>query len=186
MIDREVLERYFARADDQLAGLVMGFVGRALLNTPEELSASVAERMQHLWEWRFSETAPHPQEHALELGAFGIWFASGKLDARWALDALERTVELVGTPTLGHLVAERLAKVSEDNPVDAVRVFAGMVERPEHEWDYVGWRDEAKAIVEAALASGEAEAEEPAASIVDFYVQRGELDFREFTRRRGA
>jgi hypothetical protein len=186
VIDREVLERYFARADDQLADVVMGFVGRALLNTPGELSASVAERMKDLWEWRFSETAPHPEEHALELGAFGIWFASGKLDARWALDALERTVELLGAPTLGHLVAERLAKVSEDNPVDAVRVFARMVERPEHEWDYVGWRGEAKAIVEAALASGEADAEEPAASIVDFYVRRGELDFREFIRRRGA
>jgi hypothetical protein len=186
VIDGEVLERYFARADDQLAAAVMSFVGRALMNTPGELSASVAERMQDLWEWRFSETASHPEEHTLELRAFGIWFASGKLDARWALNALERTVELVGAPTLGHLVAERLAKVSEDNPVDAVRVFAGMVERPEHEWDYVGWRDEAKAIVEAALASGEAEAEEPAASIIDFYVRRGELDFRELTRRRGA
>jgi hypothetical protein len=186
VIDREPLEHYFARADDQLAAAVMSFVGRALMNTPGELSTSVAERMQDLWEWRFSETAPHPEEHALELRAFGIWFASGKLDARWALNALERTVELVGAPTLGHLVAERLAKVSEDNPVDAVRIFAGMVERPEHEWDYVGWRDEAKAIVEAALASGEADAEEPAASIVDFYVRRGELDFREFTRRRGA
>jgi hypothetical protein len=186
VIDREVLERYFARTDDQLAAVVMGFVGRALMNTPGELSASVAERVQDLWEWRFSETAPHPEEHALELRAFGIWFASGKLDARWALDALERTAELVGAPTLSHLVAERLAKVSEDNPVDAVRVFAGMVERPEHEWDYIGWRDEAKTIVEAALASGEADAEEPVASIIDFYVRRGELDLRELTRRRGA
>jgi hypothetical protein len=186
VIDREVLEGYFARADDQLAAVVMGFVGRALLNTPGELSASVAERMKVLWEWRFSETAPHPEEHVLELRAFGTWFASGKFDDGWALDALARSAELAGTPTLGHLVAERLAKVSEHHPVDAVRVFAGMVERPEHEWDYVGWRDEAKAIVEAALASGEAEAEEPAASIVDFYVRRGELDFREFTRRRGA
>jgi hypothetical protein len=186
VIDREVLERYFARTDDQLAAVVMRFVGRALMNTPGELSASVAERVQDLWEWRFSETAPHPEEHALELRAFGIWFASGKLDARWALDALERTAELVGAPTLSHLVAERLAKVSEDNPVDAVRVFAGMVERPEHEWDYIGWRDEAKTIVEAALASGEADAEEPVASIIDFYVRRGELDLRELTRRRGA
>jgi hypothetical protein len=70
--------------------------------------------------------------------------------------------------------------------VDAVRIFAGMVERPEHEWDYIGWRDEAKTIVEAALASGEADAEEPVASIIDFYVRRGELDLRELTRRRGA
>jgi hypothetical protein len=186
VIDREVLERYFARANDQLAADVMGFVGRALRDTAGELSASVAERMHNLWEWRFSEMAPHPEEHALELRAFGIWFASGKLDARWTLEALDRTVELVGAPTLAHLVAERLAEVSEHNPVAAVRIFAGIVERPEHEWDYVGWREEARAIVEAALGSGEAEAEEPAASIVDSYVRRGELDFRELTRRHGA
>ena len=186
VIDREVLERYFARADDQLAADVMGFVGRALRDTAGELSASVAERMHDLWEWRFSEIAPHPEEHALELRAFGIWFASGKLDARWALDALDRTVELVGAPALAHLVAERLAEVSEHNPVAAVRIFAGIVERPEHEWDYVGWREEARTIVEAALGSREAGTEEPASSIVDFYVRRGELDFREFTRRQGV
>jgi hypothetical protein len=186
VIDREVLERYFARADDRLAAVVMGFVGRALRDTAGELSASAAERMQDLWEWRFSETAPHPEEHALELRAFGTWFASGKLDDRWALDALERSVELVGAPTFGHLVVERLVEVSQAKPVAAVRTFARMVERPEHEWDYVGWRDEAKAIVEAALASGQAEAEEPAATVVDFYVRRGELDFRELIRQRGV
>jgi hypothetical protein len=186
VIDRDVLERYFARADDRLAAAVMGFVGRALRDTAGELSASVAERMRELWEWRYSEIAPLPEEHALELRAFGTWFASGQLDDRWALDALERSVELVGAPTFGHLVAERLAKVSEDNPVVAVRIFARMVEHPEHEWDYIGWRDEAKAVVKAALGSGEAEAEEPAAAIVDFYVRRGELDFRELTRRRGT
>jgi hypothetical protein len=186
VIDREVLERYFARADDRLAADVIGFVGRALRETPGELSASVSERMQDLWEWRFSETASQPEAHALELRAFGTWFASEKLDDRWALDALERSVELVGAPTLGHLVAERLVDVSERNPGAAVRVFARMVERPEHEWDYIGWRDEAKAIVQAALASREAEAEEPAASVIDFYVRRGELDFRELTRQEGV
>jgi hypothetical protein len=186
LIDREVLERYFARADDQLAADVMGFVGRALRDTAGALSASVSERMRDLWEWRFSETAPQSEAHTLELRAFGAWFASGKLDDRWALDALERSVELVGAPTLGHLVAERLVEVSQRNPIAAVRVFARMVERPEHEWDYVGWRDEAKAIVEAALASREAEAEEPAATVVDFYVRRGELDLRALTRQGGG
>jgi hypothetical protein len=186
VVDREVLERYFAGADDQLAADVMGFVGRALRDTTGRLSDSVAERIKDLWEWRFSETAAHAEEHTLELRAFGTWFASGKLDEEWALDALERSVELVGAPTLSHLVAERLVEVSEDNPVAAVRVFARMLERPEHEWDYVGWRDEAKAIVGVALTSQEAEAEEPVTSIVDFYVRRGELDFRELIRQRNV
>jgi hypothetical protein len=186
VVDQEALEGYFARADDQLAADVIGFVGRTLGNAVGELPATVSERMQGLWEWRFSETRPRPEAHKLELRAFGTWFASGKLDENWALDALERSVELVGAPTLGHLVAERLVEVAQRDPVAAVRVLAKMVERPEHEWDYLGWRDEAKAIVEAALASQEAEAQEPAATVVDFYVRRGELDFRELTRQPGV
>jgi hypothetical protein len=182
VVDRDALERYFARADDELAADVISFVGRTLGSTVGELPAAVSERMQGLWEWRFSEAAPQPEAHKLELRAFGTWFASGKLDGGWALGALERSVELVGAPTLGHLVAERLVEVSQRDPVAAVRVFARMVQRPEHEWDYLGWRDQAKAIVEAALASQEAEAQEPAATIVDSYVRRGELDFRELTR----
>lgn len=185
-IDREVVERFFARADDELAADVLRFVGNALRNTAGELSASISERMRDLWEWRFSEAAAQPESHAIELRAFGTWFASGKLDETWALEFLERAVELVGAPTLGHLVAERLAQVSERDPAAAVRIFAKMVERPEHEWDYVGWRDEAKAIVEAALASRDVAAAEAAATVVDFYVRRGELDFRELTRRAGS
>lgn len=108
--------------------------------------------------------------------------SDGKLDDDWALAALERSVEISGAPTLGHLVAERLVQVAAGEPVAAVRILARMLERPESEWDYIGWRDEAKSIVESALASTEPDAADYSRAIVDFYVRRGELDFRDLLR----
>jgi hypothetical protein len=178
VLDRDLIEMYFARADDRLAAGLIRFVGHALQNMPGEVPDAISRRMQDLWEWRFSVCHDNPDAHELELRAFGAWFTSGKFDDAWALDALERAVNLVGAPTGGQLVAERLVQVSEREPLAAIRVFAQMIERPEHEWDYIGWRDEARVIIEAARATGEHEAAEHTATIVDFYVRRGELDFR--------
>jgi len=183
LLDRELVEEYFARADDRLAADLIRFVGRAMQNTAGEVPDAILRRMQDLWEWRFSACREDPDAHELELRAFGTWFASGKFDAAWALDALERAVDLVGAPTGGHLVVKRLVDVSEHEPLAAVRIFARMIERPEREWDYVGWRDEAKAIVTAARSTGEPKAAEHAATVVDLYVRRGELDFRDLIRR---
>jgi len=186
VLDRDLLEQYFERAPDDLAAEVIGFVGRALHNTPGKASASVLRRIESLWEWRRSAAETDPEKHRLELRAFGGWFASGKLDEVWALAALERTADLVGAPTLGHLVAVRLVEVASRKLVAAVRVFAQMIQRPADEWGYLGWRDQAKAIVELALTSGDPEAVDYAREIVDFYVRRGELDFRALIGERPA
>lgn len=182
LLDRELLDKYFERASDDIAGQVVEFVGRALRDTPGEVSTPVLRRIESLWEWRFSVGEIDPEAHRLELRAFGSWFAAGKLDDAWALPTLERVVDLVGAPTLGHLVAERLVEVASQDLVAAVRIFARMIEHPEHDWDYVGWRDEAKAIVKLALASGDHEAIERGREIADSYVRRGELEFRDLVR----
>jgi hypothetical protein len=184
VLDRELVEEYFARADDGLAADLIGFVGRALQNTVGEVPDAISHRMQELWEWRFSTCHENPDAHELELRAFGTWFASSKFDAAWALDALERAVDLVGAPISSHLVAERLVDVSEREPLTTARIFARMIERPENEWDYIGMRDEAKAIVAAAHATRDPDAAEHTATIVDFYVRHGELDFRDLFRDR--
>lgn len=182
LLERDLLDQYFERAGDDIAAQVVDFVGRALRNTTGEVSAPVLRRIESLWEWRFSVARTDPDAHRLELRAFGNWFASGKLNEAWGLAVLERTVELAGAPTLGHLVAERLVAVASRDPVSAARVFARMIERPEREWDYVGWRDEARAVVGLAVASGDPDASEHAREIVDFYVRRGELEFRDLLR----
>ena len=68
---------------------------------------------------------------------------------------LERTVALARAPKLGHWVVERLVDLVASLPAVATRIFAAMLEHPENEWDHFGWRDEARAIVELAVRSGD-------------------------------
>jgi len=59
-----------------------------------------------------------------------------------------------------------------------------MLERADNEWDYVAWRQEAKIIAKTALDSRGEHAADQAKKIIDYYVRRGELGFRDLVARR--
>ncbi len=186
LVDASVLEEFFNRAGDALSSNVMEFVGRALRNTRDEISEAVGARIQDLWEQRLGVADEDAGRHQLEVRAFGTTFASGKLEDRWSLTMLERAVSLAGAPRFGHLVAERLVHVAESEPAAASRILAAMLANPEKDWDYVGWRDEALAIVTQAVQSGDPSAVEGCEAIIDSYVRRGHLEFRGLAGRRQA
>lgn len=185
-MDLELLHEYLHRADDDLAATLIEFIGRVLRNLSDAPSVEVLGRLQRLWDARFAETRQEPAAHAKELRAYGSWFASGKLDQTWDMANFQEIIRLVGAPGDHHSIAERLAEISRDNPVSAVRAFSMMLERPENEWDYYVWREEARMIAEAALASGDQTAAEDAKSIVDSYLKRGEYDFRDLLVERSS
>lgn len=175
----EIVREFFARASDELAARVMEFVGRTLRNTPVgEVPASVGARIQELWEWCLEAARDDPHSHVDEVRAFGVTFSSGQLDEEWSLGALATAIDLAGAPRIGKMVAERLVAVAEERPVDAVHLFTKMLLAPGDAWSHIGWRDEARAIVSAAMATNDPGAREAAEDIVDFYVQRRELGFR--------
>ena len=174
-----IVDEFFDHADDELAGHAMEFVGRSLRETDGAVPERIAKRIQQLWDRRLEVIARDPERHRLEAAAFGISFASAKLAEDWALDALERVVDLVGAPQLGHLVVKHLVNVAAAHPAAATRVLAAMLRNPHNEWDYLGWTDEAKAIVAAADTHTNPDVADDRAAIIDFYVRRGQLDFRE-------
>ncbi len=179
-LDRGLLEGFFERADDELAAGVLDFVGRALRNTPGDLSTPIRQRMEELFEWRLAVGEAAPEEHQLELRSFGVWFSSGKLEEAWALEMLQKVVDLVGAPTFGHSVVDRLVDVARTDPVAAVDLLAGMLARPENEWDDSAWRDSAEEVLSIARDSGVPEAGPSMREIVDLYVRRGRTEFRVF------
>jgi hypothetical protein len=179
LADISLLDEFFRRSDDELASNVMEFVGRVLHNTTGDLSPGSRIRLQQLWERRLVAGARHPEVHKAELRTFGMTFASGKLDPEWALANLERAIALAGAPKLGHWVVERLVDLVASLPAVATRILAAMLENPEKEWDHIGWRDEARAIIELGVRSGDPAAVDSCRSIVDYYVRRGDLEFRE-------
>lgn len=178
VVDRDLLEEFFSRAGDELAAAVLAFVGRALQNTTDELSERIMRRMEELFEWRLAVGESAPEQHQLELRSFGGWFSSAKLEEAWALETLRKTIGLAGAPILGHLVVERLVEVARSNPVAAVDLLAGMLARPEHELDDVGWRDPVEQVLSIARDSGVREAVHSMREIVDHYVRRGHHEFR--------
>lgn len=182
-VDERLLDEFFERAGDELAGEVMEFVGRALHNTEGEVSEGVRTRIQELWDRRLVVAEADPDAHRIETRAFGMSFASGKLDREWALNRLERAVGVAGAPRLGHRVAERLVDTVASDPAAATRILATMLMHPENRWDYVGWRDEARAIVSRVADSADPAVVESCSAIADFYVRHGELDFRELIGR---
>jgi hypothetical protein len=81
--DASLLDKFFARADDQLSCEVMEFLGRALTNTSGDLSDGIRIRIQELWERRITLAADDPQAHKAELQALepplrlGSWNCTG-------------------------------------------------------------------------------------------------------------
>jgi hypothetical protein len=184
--DEAFVDQFFQWADDELASDVMEFVGRALYNTGGDLSDGIRERIQRLWDRRLAVITNEPEPHQLEARAFGMSFVSGKLDEEWALRALERSIDLAGAPRLGDLVVERLVDVVTSEPAAVTRILAAMLRHPEDEWDYASWRDEARTVVSRAAHHADPDVIESCAAIVDFYVSRGDLDFRNLIPRTRA
>lgn len=176
--DRGLLEGFFERADDELAAGVLDFVGRALRNTPGDLSTPIRQRMEELFEWRLAVGEAAPEKHQHELRSFGVWFSSGKLEDAWALEMLQKVVGLVGAPTFGHSVVDGLVDVARRDPVAAVDLLAGMLARPENEWDDFAWRDSVEEVLRIAHESEDPGAVPSMREIVDRYVRRGRTEFR--------
>jgi hypothetical protein len=181
--DATIVGEFFERSDDELAGAVMEFVGRTLYNSPGDAPAAIGDRIQTLWDERFAVIAADPPGHTKEGRAFGVTFASGKLDPDWSVERLQRAISLVGAPRPGHLVVARLVEVARADPRVAVRILAAMLENSENEWDHLDWKDEARTILTELSGTSDSTTTESRDAVIDYFVRRGELDFRDLTSR---
>ncbi len=173
-----LLDRWFARSDDDLAGQVMGFIGRALRNTDGEVPPSVQVRIQEAWDIRLEVIGSDPQAHPREAQAFASAFVSDKLDHNWALTSLEIAVDSAGATWHGGQVIARLTEVAAARSATATRLTLKMLHGTANDWDHVGWRDEVRALLIATSDSDDEETVENRSAIVDFYVSRGEHGLR--------
>jgi hypothetical protein len=177
--DEQLVDEFFERADDDTAAQVMEDLGWSLSKTTGEVPPEIAARMQALWDKRLAVGATDPEAHTREMRTFGNTFAAAKLDEAWAIDRLEQAIELGGAPKPAQWLVERLAVVGESRPADAARILDAMLQRVDTPWAHVGWSDHARAIAALALRSNDPAAVQDGQSIVDFFVRRGELEFRD-------
>ena len=175
-----LLERWFERADDELAARVMDFLGRALNNTEEDIEPEVLQRVQQLWDTRLDAIAREPEAHKSEADAFAYTFASAKLDDDWSLAGLEVTLRPGSPRWSGRPVIGRLAEIADTKPAEATRCTLRMLQGSANEWDHLGWRDQVQDVLAATNHSTDAETTENRKAIVDYYVTRGDQEFRDY------
>ena len=175
-----LLERWFERADDDLAGDVMEFLGRALRNTAEDIEPQVLERIRDLWGSRLDAIAGQPESHENEANAFALTFASAKFDNQWSLEALNVTLRPGGGRWFGRDVIGRLAEIATTKPAEATRFTLKMLEDAANDWDHFSWRDPVRDVLAATSDAVDQETLNNRTAIIDHYIKHGDLDFRAF------
>ncbi|MFC2024501.1 hypothetical protein ACFLTJ_02855, partial [Chloroflexota bacterium] len=173
-----ILQRFFEKAQDDIRGHAIEFVGHNLCNTKETISINIANRLKELWETRI--TAPIDEEVSLvEIMPFGWWFTSGKFEDSWAIAQLLEVLKIAKKIEPDHRVLERLASLSKTFPKESVQSLGFMVEGDREGWRVRSWREEARTILVNTLQSEEESAKKAAEDLINRLCAQGYLDYRE-------
>lgn len=176
-----LLGRFFEKAPGRVRGRAIEFIGRSLRDNKGDIPPAVIQRFTALWERRMERARAAPAESADELANFGWWLVSQKFDETWAIQRLEEALRLAqkAEPHYMSSVAEALAVVAARRPREAVRCLEGLIEADREGWGILGSENKARAILAAAMGSGDAEVREAATALIHRLGTRGRLGFRD-------
>jgi hypothetical protein len=177
-----LLGRFFEKAPGPVRGRAIEFIGRSLRDHAGEIPSAVLQRFSALWEWRIERAHAAPSEFVDELANFGWWFVSYRFDEAWTIQQLEEALRLAKKAEPDHMIAETLAEMAVRRPREAVGCLAALVEADREGWGILGWEKRARAILAAAMGSGDVGAREAATALIHRLGALGRLGFRELLR----
>jgi hypothetical protein len=175
-----LLRHFYSNAPDKLRGSATGFVGRTLKNDPGQIPAATIEKLQALWEARIeaARQAGNAGSFQKELTEFGWWFVSNRSNDKWSVDQLLEVLKLTKRIDPDLWVVERLAELGATMPRKTVQCLGLIVDGDEKGWGILGWTEDARKILAAALGSEDATARQLAREVVHKLGGRGYFDFR--------
>ena len=174
------LRQFYANAPDKLRGSATGFIGRTLKNDTGEIPPAIIEKLQSLWETRIGAARQAGNDGSFhnELTEFGWWFVSKRSNDDWSMDQLLEVLKITKKINPDLWVVERLAELSGDMPRKTVQCLGLIVDGDEKGWGILGWNDDARKILAAALGSEDATAKQFAREVVHKLGGRGYFEFR--------
>jgi hypothetical protein len=175
-----LLSRFMTLAPPHARGEALGYVGRSLINSKEEVPVEIKKRLCALWEQRLGEARTSSDRAAFksELKAFSYWFASGHFDDSWAISQLLEVMDLVGEPGNSYVVIKRLAQIATKLPYDTIRCLEAVLFDRTKSRLYVAALSEVGIILEAALSSLDQRSIDIAIRIINVLSEQGDLRFR--------
>jgi len=174
-----LLALFYERAPDDVRAHAVWFLWRGLEQVKPSADSEIWQRLRRLWEARVDAAtqAQDPTAFGKELSAFAQWLSDVPED----LDSLYRLIEAI----VPHLergfhtseVMEYLAGQAEAHPALAARLLLKIIEQ-EKEPLYRG-QEETRAILQAAMSSGDEEARSCAVIAINLLGERGQYEYRD-------
>ncbi|MCK4628507.1 MAG: hypothetical protein KAT56_05855, partial [Sedimentisphaerales bacterium] len=173
--DAGLLKSFLEKANSQIRRHAIGFVGRSL-EGEEKAPEDVIERFKTLWDIYWDSTGRKDAEDHPDAWLFGKWFSCGQFPGKWALDRLEKFVEVVKIPEPDHRVVEKLADIADIDIAKSLQILDLMVRGDKDGWHIDSWLDSAKKILEQAMKNNE-KVREKAVPLINYLGRRGYSDF---------
>jgi hypothetical protein len=172
-----LLTVFWAQAPQAIRAHALGFLGRVLTQTDEEIPAEVLHRLKQLWEKRFDEVKDKIIECEKEMAAFGWWYASGKFDVDWALTMLAKVLERFKRVEPIVRVLARLEIDVETHPQEAVQCLRMVAEADRKGWEIYLGGSQIRKILQVSLR--DPLAAEVSEKTIHYLGSRGFQEFRD-------
>jgi hypothetical protein len=158
---------------------LVSYIGRGLDRSEEDIPRETARRLMDMWEWLVARLEPgeHPERRGV-FEPFGWWFGAGALDDAWELAHLERIITLGVAVDPDFRVLPRLLELLPIDQVGVLRTLRLYLGAAGRSWRVV---PKVRAILLAAVGSSDPLAANEIQHIANLMVDRGLIDFREFT-----
>ena len=149
--EESLLERFYERTNDDRKrwAELFNHIGRGLHNSGRHLDSALKDRATEFFEWRLEAGEP------TELQEFTFWMKAECLEAEWRLDAYSRVLDVSHADNRWiRIQVQALRQMLPENTAKVVECFAKLTDRLRNDTAYIRTED-AKAILEAGLESGE-------------------------------
>ena len=149
----EILRRFWKKASPQLRGQALGFVGRSLQNTSEDVPSKILDKLKILWQSRLDEAknTNDVEIYKEEIKSFSWWFLSGKFTDEWAIMNLHEALKIAGEIEMNHLVMEKLTKLVKTMTLEVIECLDLIVRGDRSRWTVLGISDYIRTILSEAL-----------------------------------
>lgn len=181
-----IWQDFWKNASLKLKGQALDYIGRSFEATKEAPPQDIKERAMRLWEARLqaAKSAVDKTSYMDEMASFGWWFTAEKFDPRWAVEQLKAALEINPHIDISHLVVKKLAKYTQQNPIEAMGCLSLLIKDDRDPWAIHMWKDEAKEVLALALEAEDPKAATLAETIIHDLGRRGHLDLRDLLKGR--
>jgi len=177
----DLMQAFWRAAPGRTRQHVIWFLGSHLQLPAGELLDDVRARGMAYWDTRLSAglKASDKDPYRKELGSITSWCRHINIPTDWLLEQMLKMLEGGFAPNSGYTVVEWLEKVAADDPARSMQILGLLLRNPHTEhWTYTTHKNSIRAILAAALSSGNSESVAQAEAAIGYLASIGEGEYQ--------